>query len=68
VALVSDRVRGLLKAKGRQQNELEGIDSNELGQWLGGFKKMDPSDLKRLAEALDSTSDYLIGLGKEAEF
>ena len=26
---------------------------------------MDPSDLKRLAEALDASSDYLIGLGDD---
>lgn len=65
MSLVADRVRGLLKVKNRQQNELEGIDGNVLAKWLGGYKKMDPADLKRLAQALDATSDYLIGLGDD---
>jgi transcriptional regulator with XRE-family HTH domain len=59
-----DRVRGLLKAKHRQQDELAGVGRGELGKWLGG---RDPGldGLKRLAVALDATSDYLIGLGDD---
>lgn len=65
MALLADRVRGLLKVKNRQQNELAGIDANLLAKWLGRFKKVYDDDLKQLAEALESTSDYLIGLGDD---
>jgi transcriptional regulator with XRE-family HTH domain len=59
-----ERVRGLLRAKNLQQDELDGISRGELGKWLGG---RDPGldGLKRLAAALDATSDYLIGLGDD---
>jgi transcriptional regulator with XRE-family HTH domain len=66
--LLADRVRGLLAVKNRQQTDLAnamGIEPNLLSKWVGGFKKMDLDDLKRLAEALDATSDYLIGLGDD---
>ena len=65
VALLPDRVRGLLNVKGRLQTELAGVEGKKLAKWLGGFHKMQPEDLKRLAVALDSTSDYLIGLGED---
>ena len=62
--LRAERVRGLLSAKHRQQGELVGVSRGELGKWLGG---RDPGldGLKRLAVALDATSDYLIGLGDD---
>jgi transcriptional regulator with XRE-family HTH domain len=64
VVLQAERIRGLLKAKHLQQNELVGVSRDELAQWLGG---RDPGldGLKRLAVALDATSDYLIGLGAD---
>lgn len=65
MALIPDRVRGLIKVKNRRHEDVPGIDANLLSKWLGGHKKMDPGDLRRLAEALDASSDYLIGLGDD---
>jgi transcriptional regulator with XRE-family HTH domain len=63
---MADRVRGLLTAKNRlKQTELVGVAGGELGKWLCGDRKPDLDDLKRLAMALDATSDYLIGLGDD---
>lgn len=65
MALLSDRVRGLLKVKKLKQTELLGVSREELGKWLCGDRQPDLDDLKRLAVALDATSDYLIGLGDD---
>ncbi len=62
--LLADRVRGLLTAKRIRQNALDGVTASELGKWLCGDRQPAIDDLRRLAIALEATSDYLIGLGE----
>jgi transcriptional regulator with XRE-family HTH domain len=62
MALLADRVEGLMLVKGRlRQDELEGIPRADLTRWLNGHRPVSAADLKKLATALDATMDYLAG-------
>lgn len=66
--IVAERVHGLLWVKLRTLNELAaalGESPTTMSKWLGGHVKLSITDLKRIADALESTNDYLIGAGDD---
>lgn len=66
-----ERLIGLRKAKGiRTQEELEaicGIVRSTINRYEKGTKTPSPDALETLAKALDTTMDYLHGLGNHYE-
>lgn len=67
------QLRECRKAKGMSQatlSRLLGVTQQAVGKWETGRSNPDPQMLVRLAEVLETTTDYLLGLhssGKEAE-
>ncbi len=66
--LVGERIKELRKAAGISQVSLAekiGVHQNTLSQYENGTSKMSIEVLFSLAIALDTTTDYLLGLNDE---
>ncbi len=58
-------LKDLRKKSGISQNELAlrlGVTQQAVGKWESGRSSPDPSTVARIAEILDTTTDYLLGL------
>lgn len=63
--MFSKRLKALRKAKGLSQGALSaqlGVTQQAVGKWETGRSTPDPNTVARLAELLDTTSDFLLGV------
>lgn len=57
-----DRLRGLLRAKALQHDELgDEVPANQLRKWVNGHGAPGAENLEKLAHALDATMEFLHG-------
>jgi transcriptional regulator with XRE-family HTH domain len=64
-AFQSQRLRGLLQIKGIRPDQVKGFSREMIAKWENGHGQPSLEGLRDLAAALDSTIDYLIGLGDD---
>ena len=65
--MFSERLKALRKEKGFSQGALSallGVTQQAVGKWETGRSTPDPKTVARLAELLDTTTDYLLGVGQ----
>lgn len=63
--MFSERLKALRKAKGLSQGALSallGVTQQAVGKWETGRSTPDPKTVARLAELLDTTADFLLGI------
>ena len=67
--MLRERLKTLRKEKGYSQKSLSqelGVSQQAVGKWETGRSSPDPSTLARLAELLETSVDYLLGIGQPA--
>jgi transcriptional regulator with XRE-family HTH domain len=65
MAFVRERMTGLRIAKRLGQHELEGVAHSAVRQYETGHKTPGIDALEKIADALDTTVDYLLGRGDD---
>ena len=64
--MLRERLKALRKERGYSQKSLSqqlGVSQQAVGKWETGRSSPDPTTLAKLAEILDTSADYLLGIG-----